>query len=146
MDKRIARVSFLATSLAVASLAFASDDPASERGDLMEGVREEAKILGGMLQGKIDYDADQAMKSLKVWAAAADKLGALFPDGSQGGEAAPAIWEDRDGFEEAIAVWATSTADAIDAAPATLEDAQPVIGKAFKSCKNCHDSYRIEKD
>ena len=146
MKKRIAHLSILSTAVALTSLALASDHPAEERQDLMDSVRKAAKPLGGMMQGKLEYNAATAMKSLKVWADAGEKLGGLFPEGSQGGDAAPAIWEDRAGFEEAIAVWSEATAAAIEAAPSTLEEARPVIGPAFNSCKNCHDSYRIDED
>ena len=119
---------------------------AEERHELMEGVRDAAKPLGGMLKGEVEFDAAVAMESLTVWANAAATMGDLFPEGSQGGEAAPAIWEDPDGFNAAIAKWGADTAAAIEAAPATLDDAKPVIGKAFENCKACHDTYRIEKD
>ena len=76
------------------------------------------------------------------------KIGGLFPEGSDTGdtEAAPAIWEDREGFDQALQEWADATAAALEAAPATLEDAKPVLGGVFGTCKNCHDTYRIDED
>jgi len=59
-------------------------------------------------------------------------------------EAAPAIWEDREGFNEALATWREATDTAIAAKPQTLDDAKPVVGPVFQACKNCHDTYRIE--
>jgi cytochrome c556 len=70
----------------------------------------------------------------------------LFPEGSEGGEAAPAIWEDRAGFDEALAQWRDAIAAAQEAAPASLDDAGPVLGPVFNACKNCHDTYRIEEE
>ena len=35
---------------------------------------------------------------------------------------------------------------AIEASPATLDEARPVVGEVFNACKNCHDSYRIDED
>ncbi len=119
---------------------------AEERHELMEGVGKAAKPLGGMMKGEVEFDADKVMESLTVWADAAAKLGSLVPAGSEGGEAAPAIWEDPEGFADAITVWADATAAAIEAAPTTLDEAKPVIGPAFNACKNCHDDFRIEKD
>ena len=60
----------------------------------------------------------------------------IFPGGGynyvvadkEGSEAAPAIWEDRAGFDEALQNWRDATDTAIAAAPATLEDAKPVLG------------------
>ena len=126
--------------------AIAADDPAHERHELMEGVRDAAKPIGAMLRGKADFDHDTLMKSLRTFEAAGSRLGSLFPDGSQGGEAAPAIWEDRDGFEEKIATWQTATAAAIEADPGSLDEAKAVVSPVLQSCKGCHDSYRIEDE
>ena len=126
--------------------AIAADDPAHERHELMEGVRDAAKPIGAMLRGKADFDHGTVMESLRTFEAAGAKLGSLFPDGSQGGEAAPAIWEDREGFEEKISSWRAATAAAIEASPGSLDEAKAAVGPVMQSCKNCHDSYRIEDE
>ena len=146
MYKTSIRISFLACALAAATLALADDDPGHERHELMEGVRDAAKPVGAMLKGEADYDQATVMTSLETFASAADQLDGLFPDGSEGGEAAPAIWEDRAGFEAAIVEWQDATAAAIAANPASLGDAKPVLGPVFGACKNCHDNYRIEAE
>lgn len=141
--------SFLAASLVFTSLAFAGDTPQHKRHELMEDVKDAAKVVGAMLEGKSDYDNAAAMESLNTWAKVAGEFGDLFPAGSETGEdteAAPAIWEDREGFNAALAEWSDAVDVAIDANPATLEEAKPVIGAAFGKCKNCHDTYRIEAE
>ncbi len=130
----------------------AADDtmsPQEERHELMESVKEAAQVVGPMLQGKEDFDAEAAMAALNVWADVGGKFGDLFPEGTETGydtEAAPAIWEDREGFNAALMKWRDATAAAIAAGPQTLDDARAVIGPAFDTCKNCHDDYRIEKE
>ena len=126
--------------------AMAADDPAHERHELMEDVRDAAKPLGAMLRGEADYDHGTVMASLRTFEAAGARFGKLFPDGSQGGEAAPAIWEDREGFDEALSTWRAATAAAIEASPGSLEEAKVSVGPVFQSCKDCHDSYRIEEE
>jgi len=141
--------SFLAATLAFTSLALAGGTPQHERHELMESAKEAAKVVGPMLQGEREYDNAAAMESLKTWAHVADKVGGLFPEGSETGEdteAAPAIWEDREGFDAALAEWSDAINAAIEANPATLEEAKPVLGAVFGKCKNCHDTYRIEKE
>lgn len=141
--------SFFMSSLVFASMAFAGDTPQHQRHELMESTKDAAKVVGPMLQGEREYDNAAAMESLRTWAKVADEFGGLFPAGSETGEdteAAPAIWEDRAGFDAALVEWADATDAAIAANPATLEDAKPVIGAAFGKCKNCHDTYRIEKE
>ncbi|MBT8108990.1 MAG: cytochrome c [Gammaproteobacteria bacterium] len=129
--------------------ALAEDDPRVVRHELMEGVGDAAKVVGAMLKGEREYDAAAAAASLATFGDAAAKLGDLFPAGTETGgdtEAAPAIWEDRAGFDAALQDWADATAAAVTAAPATLEDAKPVLGAVFKTCKGCHDTYRIDDE
>lgn len=145
MRHKIRRAAAIAALIATTT-AFAADDPQHERHEIMEGVRDAAKVLGAMLKGERDFDNGAAMESLQVWQSAAAEFGGLFPEGSEGGEAAPAIWEDRAGFDAALSSWAEAVDAAIAANPATLEEGQPVIGAAFKKCKNCHDTYRIEDE
>lgn len=130
------------------SLAVADDDPRHERHELMEGVGKAAKPIGEMFKGELDYDADVVMASLQTWHNASLRVGNLFPPGTETGmdtEAAPAIWEDRAGFEEALANFRAAVEAAIEANPMTLEDAKPTVGPVFQTCKGCHDTYRIEK-
>jgi cytochrome c556 len=138
----------LAPTLVLTALAgFAvAEDIAHERHELMEGVRDATKPVGAMLKGEQAFDAKILQASLAVFADAGAKLGDLVPEGSEGGEAAPAIWEDPDGFAAEIRNWQDATAAAIVADPQTLDAAKPVVGPVLKSCKNCHDSYRIEDD
>ena len=149
MNHKKPNVLIAAAALASASLALAGDDPRHERHELMEGVGDAAKPIGQMLKGERDFDGKVVMTSLETWHEASMKFGDLFPPGSETGEgteAAPAIWEDREGFDAALADWRDATQAAIDAGPQTLEEAKPVIGEAFNTCKNCHDGYRIEEE
>ena len=148
MKKILAGTALVALSLTFGAASIAADDPINERHELMEGVRDAAKPIGLMLRGETDFDASVAMESLKVWQAAGAKFGSLFPEGSETGqdtEAAPAIWEDREGFDAALAKWVEATDKAIVASPQTLEEARPAIGPVFQTCKGCHDTYRIEE-
>jgi cytochrome c556 len=138
-----------AIALALTSPLFAGDDPVHERHELMEGVGDAAKPVGQMLKGERDFDAGVVMTSFQTFDEASARFGELFPPGSESGEgteAAPAIWEDRAGFEEALAAWADAVDAAIAANPQTLEDTKPVAGEIFKTCKGCHDNYRIEDE
>ena len=139
----------LAALFLFAPLAGADEDPIHERHELMEAVGDAAKPVGAMLREQSEFDADVLMESLGVWKKVAGKFGALFPEGSETGggtEAAPAIWEDRDGFDAALMMWSEAIDAAIAAKPQSLEAAKPVAGKVFNACKNCHDSYRIEDE
>ncbi len=145
----IVRVLFLLLAMAFVPSASAGDDPIHERHELMEDVGKAAKPVGKMLKGERDYDMNVIMASLKTWHEASLTFGGLFPAGTETGdgtEAAPAIWEDRAGFEEALEEFREATEAAMAASPETLEAAKPVIGPIFQTCKGCHDSYRIEDE
>ncbi len=133
----------------LATMAIADDDPRHVRHELMEDVRDAAKVVGAMLKGERDYDQAAAMGSLKTWEGVAEQFGGLFPEGSETGEdteAAPAIWEDRAGFDAALQDWQDAVGTALAANAATLDDARPLLGAVMKTCKGCHDKYRIESE
>ncbi len=139
----------LGAALALASVAVAADDPIQKRQMMMEKVGDAAKPIGLMFRGEAEYDAATVMESLKTWQKVGESFGKLFPEGSETGhdtEAAPAIWEDRSGFDEALAEWRKATDAAIAANPQSLDEARPAVGPVFNTCKNCHDGYRIDTD
>lgn len=149
MSKQMKCIAAVAALSFLSTLALAGDDPRHERQELMEDVGKAAKPIGKMLKGEAEFDAEVFMASLATFESASQKFGSLFPEGSETGEdteAAPAIWEDRAGFDEAVGAWADAVAAAAAAKPATLEEAKPVAGGIFKTCKGCHDTYRIDKD
>ena len=131
------------------SAAYAAGDPIERRHELMEDVGEAAKPIGLMMRGDSEYDWEVVLTSLETFDSVSHEFGDLFPEGSETGgntEAAPAIWTDREGFDEALAMWRDATGKAIAAEPQTLDDARPSLGGVFNTCKNCHDGYRIEDE
>lgn len=149
MSNTNTRVTLTLAVLACAGLATADTDPRVERHELMESVGDAAKPVGQMLRGDAEYDAGVVMTSLETFRSVSEKFGGLFPPGSDTGadtEAAPAIWEDRAGFEQALADWRDATDAAIAAHPQSLDEARPVVGPVFNTCKGCHDNYRIENE
>ena len=149
MSNLKSRSLLVAISLAFTTPLLAGDDPIHERHELMEGVGDAAKPIGQMLKGEREFDAAVVMASFETFDEASARFGELFPPGSETGqdtEAAPAIWEDRAGFEEALAAWADAVDAAIAANPQTLDETKPVAGEIFNTCKGCHDNYRIEDE
>jgi len=129
--------------------AIAQDDPIKQRQQLMKEVRQAAKPLGGMMRGSAEIDADTIAESLAVFERAAATYGDMFPKGSETGggtEAAPAIWSDREGFEEILDKWAAATAAAQGMTVTTQDEARAALGPVFQNCKGCHDNYRIEDE
>ena len=130
-----------------AAVALAADSPQETRHELMKDVGGAAKTIGQMLKGEAPFDADKAAAALQVWAEAPGPFGDLFPEGSETGydtEAKATIWTDRAGFEEKLAAFQEKANAAVAASPQTLEELQPAAGAVFKTCKSCHESYRID--
>lgn len=149
MSKLISRIIFLLTAIAVTSLAIAQDDPRHARHEVMEGVGDAARPVGQMLRGDAAFDAAVVMSAVQTFADAAAMFGDLFPEGSETGEdtrAAPAIWEDRAGFEKALGDFGAAAEAALAANPGTFDEARPVLGPIFNTCRNCHESYRLEEE
>lgn len=149
MFKDISRSFFLVAAIAVTSLAIAEDDPRHVWHELMEDVRDAAKPVGQMLKGEAEFNAETLESSLQVFLDASKTFGDLFPEGTETGEktrAAPAIWEDRAGFDQALADFNAAAEAALAASPGSLEEAKPVVGPVFQTCKGCHDSYRLEEE
>ncbi len=139
----------VATIFSAVTIAAAEDTPQHERHELMESVGDAAKPLGGMLRGKVAFDEALVRSSLTTWHEVSESFGELFPAGSESGEgteAAPAIWEDRAGFDAALSKWNADIEEALDADLSSMATAGPMIGKVFKNCKGCHDTYRIEDE
>ena len=129
--------------------ALAGESPQEQRHELMEGVGDAAKPIGQMLKQERAFDADIAMASLETWAGAAATFGEMFPEGSETGydtEARAAIWSDRAGFDAALAKFAEAVDAAIAAQPRDLEALNAAAGPVFKTCKGCHEDYRVEDE
>ncbi|MDB2369009.1 cytochrome c [Octadecabacter sp.] len=105
-------------------------------------------ILGGMAQGKIDYDADAAQTAADNLAAMAgiDET-AYWVAGTDnasidGTIALPAIWDNMDDFiakQEAIK---TASLAMADVAGSGLEGLQGAMGDLGGTCSACHREYR----
>lgn len=144
-----ARILLLAAIVTAPLLAAADTDPREVRHEIMEGVGDAAKPVGDMLKGEAAFDAATLAKSLRTFLDASEKFGDQFPAGTETGmdtRAAPAIWEDRAGFDAALAKLNDAVETAIAANPQTLDEARPAVGPVFEACKNCHDTYRLEED
>lgn len=141
-------ISTILLALFVSSVALAGSDPILKRQQLMEDTRDAAKVVGGMLKEQQPFDATAAMQALKTWKKTATEAGSLFPEGSERGrntEAKATIWSDRDGFNAAMADFSTAVDAAIAAKPDSLDALKAAAGPVFKTCKGCHEGYRVEK-
>jgi cytochrome c556 len=107
-------------------------------------------VLGGMAQGRMDYDAEMAQT-------AADNLfhltrvdqGRLWPEGTDnfstdGTRAKPEIWENLDDFVAKFGGMQGAVEALQGAAGAGLDEMRAAVGGVGQACQACHQSYRAE--
>lgn len=109
-------------------------------------------ILGGMAQGRAEYDAEAAQAAADTLVAVSMiQQGPHWPQGSDSGaiegtRALPAIWEDLEDFS---AKWA-AFGEAALAMQAVAGDGQaalgPLMGRVGGTCSACHDANRVPQD
>ncbi len=127
--------------------ALATDDAVETRKKLMLGNAAAAGAAVAMLRGDTPFSPAVANAVFATMNATAYAYGDYFPEGSDTGdtEAAPAIWEDMEGFQAAVAKFRGDAETAVAAKPETLEAFQPVFASVAQNCNSCHENYRIEK-
>ena len=137
--------------LSAAILAFAmttaSADPIADREAYM---KENGRLVGAVaavVKGEKPFDAAEVLASLEALNAHAQEFDAakLFPAGSEGEEASPAIWTDQAGFEAAATKFKDATAAAVTAAPQHVDALRATVGEIGGSCSGCHKAFRIDK-
>lgn len=137
-----------ATAVLLSGVAIAQQDAIATRKAAMKDVGGATKASVQMIKGEIPFDAAKAKASADTiangWAAFAKQ----FPKGTEtGGEttAAPKIWETFADFDEKGKKMAAEAAKASAAAGQGLEAFKTAFGEVTKSCKSCHDDYRVKK-
>lgn len=141
----------LAVLTPLALPAFAADDPIKVRQTLMDSNGASAGVAAGIMKDEIAYNPAVAKAVLASMAAVAQAYGDFFPEGSEDASrshAAPAIWEDPEGFAAELGKFQSSTSAGVEAAgrggPADKAAFVALMQPVFDSCTSCHEGYRLE--
>lgn len=132
---------FLSIGLAGGSLAA---DPSADRQTIMKNVGAATGVGAKMVKGEMEFDPVTAQLVFNTLNAAANGYGYLFGEGTESGndtEASPKIWEDRAGFDMAVAQFAADTSVTVT----DFASFQGAFGAATKNCGTCHETYRVKK-
>lgn len=137
------------TSVAFADEAHENKDPSVvARQSHMQLYAHNMGVLGGMAQGKIDYDADAAqsaadnmvaligMNQMSYWPAGTDNASI------EGTKALPALWEDFDNVMVINANFSAAADTMADVAGTDLESLQGAMQALGGACSACHREYR----
>lgn len=154
------KLSTFATTLASALLAAAIATPTvaqdanaaalKARQGQMRIIALNLGVLGGMAQGKMEYNAEAAQNAAdSLVAVSGIHQATLFPEGSgdvEGTKALPAVWSDWDGYASKWDAFGT----AAEAMQQVASNGQDALGSAMGglggSCKGCHETYRASNN
>ena len=120
------------------------DNAIKARQEIMSFVGAQMRTLAGMARGRVEFDADRTKLIGSALVPMAAALPNLFPAGSETGsstEAAPAIFEDMEGFMVQSA--ALSNAARSLAAAADADQFAEAFGELSGTCRSCHSKYRV---
>ena len=115
----------------------------------MKGNGKNAGALSAMVKGDKPYDQATVDSAIAQFEDTAKKFPTLFPASIKGLKAdgdysaSPKVWDDKAGFDAAVATFTKAVADAKASVKDldTLKAAFPAIGK---SCGGCHETYRVK--
>jgi cytochrome c556 len=143
------RTILVTAALAIGATAvMAQGDPIAIRKQTMKGVGDATKIGSAMAKGEAPFNAAKAKEILQVYADAADKMHAYFPENSKTGSettAAPKIWESQAEFRKRFDDWAADIKKA-SAQTDDLESFKTAFSTLTKACGGCHETFRIKKN
>lgn len=142
IQTKVRRIIGISICALVALVAVASEDDQEYRHEVMEAIGAHATALRSILQEKVPH-RDHISIHVNALADLASITHTLFPEGSEGGEALPAIWEEPEEFKKVVERFQTATAELRDVVNENKMDEVPqkVMGM-FRACKGCHDDYR----
>lgn len=142
--------------LALAAPAAAQDAPAPEvdqpitlRMNAMEQNAAATQAIGAILKGEAEFEPRVVSEAFRMMYAVALGFGHLFPEGSQEGfdtRAAPAIWSERQAFDEAVQAYIDDARAAVGTEISGVDQLQPVFGEVTANCRSCHERFRLSDD
>ncbi|KQQ58528.1 MULTISPECIES: cytochrome c [Rhizobium/Agrobacterium group] len=138
----------IAASIMIGCLCAGAVSAAGEmekREGLMKGIGGAMGALGAIAKGEKPYDAETVKTAVTTISANAKAFPDQFPAGSEGGAAAPAIWQNFADFKSKSEKLGSDA----DMVLAQLPTDQASVGAALKTlgadCSSCHQTYRLKK-
>ncbi len=135
--------------LSSATAAYAIDDEIAARQQIMQDVKAAMGASVAMVKGKMDYDAKRAELAMRTMNAAAIGFPMFFTKDNSADldtEASAKIWQDMDTFKKGNMMLAKASDSAAKKANEGLDAFKAAFGPVAKTCKGCHDAFRVEKD
>jgi len=125
-----------------ANSALADEGAAEYREHTMEAIGGHMQAMVDIVRQKVPHTSHLPIHA-DAMASLAEISDSLFPEGSEGGDALPAIWSDAEDFAKHISAF-KDAAIGLQSAVANGEPIGPAFQKLGQACKGCHDDYRKE--
>lgn len=130
----------VAASISVTTIA--DEDQVEYRQEVMSAIGGSMGAIGKILKQEVDRPGDIA-----PLAAALDELAdtaqRVFPEGSDGGDALPEIWEEPEDFAERLTALKEATSKFRTAASSgDMAQIGPAVGEVGRACRGCHQRFR----
>ncbi|HIA20959.1 MAG TPA: cytochrome c [Alphaproteobacteria bacterium] len=129
------------------STAHAADEPENIikfRQNVMKGNGAHITNIAAVVKGQVTITANLAADAQAI-ADGLENFGKLFPTGTEGGKtnALAKVWDDRAGFDKALADAQAAAENMIGAAASNdIATIGKALGALGKSCGGCHKPYR----
>lgn len=148
--KKVIIIGIAASVLMGSHLASATDveDAIEYRQGVFKTIKWNFGPMAAMVKGKIDFDAAEFSRRADLVAVLSKMPGEGFIEGSDMGDtdAKPEIWENKDKFDAGMDALAKNAAALADAAKSgDMSVIKPAFGELGKTCKGCHDNFRVEE-
>lgn len=149
VNSRLLAGGSVAMALAVALTGVsAAQDAIAQRKAFMKSVGAATKLSNEMIKGEKPFDAKAAADGMDKIATGLDGFVKQFPKGTEtGGETTVSlkVWEEPQDFEAKAKAFAATAAKAAAEAGNGADAFKAAFGDVGKSCKGCHEVYRIPK-
>lgn len=125
------------------------NDPVSLRMNMMSLTGASMGVMASIAKGEAEFDHRVVQSALRTIYAVSLGYANQFPEGSDTGhdtEASPKIWEDKAGFDKAVAKFISDSAAAVALKPQDVDGMKQAMGMVGSNCKSCHEDWRVKKN
>ena len=120
----------------------ADEDQVEYRQEVMSAIGGTMGALAKILRQEVDRPNDIAPLAGAL-AELAEAAQSVFPEGSEGGDALPEIWEEPEDFAERLTTFRDAASAFREAANSgDMAQIGPAVGEVGQACRGCHNRFR----